>query len=164
MSDFNPTTILDTPVVLGTSSGTQEVQSIDFSGQTTGKAATLALDGETTAALKPKAEVTAAEVKTKLEALSNVGPGEDFELVSVTGPTAGPIVVTFVGKDGNVPAIVPAAAEGSAPVVTTTTQGEKPAEAVQRGTGFADRTGEVSQLTGESPSARRAAHGGEFGD
>lgn len=162
MSD-TPTTILDTPVVLGSAEGTSEVQKIDYTGVTAGKTTTLTFDGETTSNIKAKAEATAAEVQSKLEALSNIPAGS----ITVTGATGGPFTVTFLADEwdqDNVPAITAAAAEGSAPVVTTVTQGESPAEAVIRGTGDADRTGDVSPLTGESPTERRAEHGTEFGD
>lgn len=167
MADFTPTTILDTPIVLGTSQGTQEVQKVDFTPQTTGKAATLELDGAKTANLKPKAEVTGANLKTALEALPNVGPvgsGQTYELVSVT-VTSEVATITFAGKDGNVPTIVAAAAEGTAPTVTTVTQGELPAEAVAKGFGQADATGRVQpRNSGESPKSIRAANAGTYGD
>lgn len=166
MSDFSPTTILDTPVILGTSSGTQEVQKVDFSVQEAAKTSNLEVDGEKTASIKQKSEVTAAEVKTALEALSDVGPvgsGALYELVSVTG-TGGVLTITFGAKSGNVPTIVATSTGSPAPTVTTVTEGEKPAEAVIRGTGNADRTGEVSPLTGKSPKTVRSEHASEYGD
>lgn len=163
MSDFNPTKVLDNPVVLGSSEGTSEVQKVTLAGVGSGKTWKLALDGEETGTIEGNGEATAAEVKTKLEALSNVGPGNDHELESVAGATGGPFTVTFAPEDGDVPQMTGSATEGTA-TVTTVTQGESPADAVTVGTGDADRTGDVSPLTGESPSEFRENNGSDFGD
>lgn len=165
MSDHAPTTILDTPVVLGSAEGTGEVQKLDYTGVTAGKTTTLTFDGETTTALAAKASLTAAAIAAALEALSNIPAGG----VQVTGATAGPYTVVFNPESfdqDNVPTLLAAAAEGSAPVVTVVSTGVSPTgpPAVVTGTGNADRTGDVSPLTGESPSAWRTAHKGEFGD
>lgn len=165
MSNFDPTTILDTPVVLGTAEGTGEVQKIDYSGVTAGKTTTLTFEGETTAALPAKAGLTAAEIQAKLRALSTI-PDDG---VTVTGETGGPYTVVFNPEsftNDNVPLIESAAAEGTAPVVTVVSTGVSPEgpPAVVKGTGQADRTGDVSPLTGESPAKRREGHGAEFGD
>jgi hypothetical protein len=166
MSDFTPTVILDTPIVLGTSQGTQEVQKVDFSVQEAAKTSTLELDGAKTAAIKQKSEVTAAEVLAALTALPNVGPvgsGQEFEVVGVTG-TGGVLTITFVGKDGNVPTLVATSTGSPAPTVSTVTQGEAPAEAVAKGFGQADATGREQPRAGKSPKTVRAEHASEFGD
>lgn len=164
-----PTYVLDNATVLGTSKGTAEVQKIDLTGVTSGKTWTLTLDGETTANIKAKAEATAAEVKSKLEALSNVGPvgsDDEYHVASVTGSTGGPFEVTFGSDDGNVPALTAAAAEGSAPAITTVTAGVAPNEspAVVRGTGLADRTAGTSPLAGKSPKKYREENATPYGD
>lgn len=166
MSDFTPTIILDTPVVLGTSQGTQEVQKVDFSVQEAAKTSTLELDGAKTVSIKQKSEVTAAEVLAALTALSNTGPvgsGQEFEIVSVTG-TGGVLTITFVGKDGNVPTLVATSTGSPAPTVSTVTQGETPAEAVSKGFGQADATAREQPRAGKSPKTVRAEHASEFGD
>lgn len=164
MSD-QPTTILDTPVVLGSPEGTGEVQKIDYSGVTAGKTTTLTFDGDTTGNLAAKAALTAAEVQQALRDLETI-PSDG---VTVSGATGGPFTVVFNAEsfeDDNVPLITAAAAEGSAPVVTVVSTGVSPEgpPAVVKGTGDADRTGDVSPLTGESPAERRSEHGSEFGD
>lgn len=165
MSDFNPTKTLDTPVVLASAEGTGEVQKIDYSGVTAGKATTLAFDGDQTGNLAAKAALTAAEVQQALLDLETIPDGA----VSVSGATGGPFTVVFDAaafEEDNVPLITATAAEGAAPVVTVVSTGvstEGP-PAVVKGTGNADRTNDTSPLTGESPSERRAGHGSEFGD
>ncbi|MGW5689784.1 hypothetical protein ACWEWX_02135 [Streptomyces asiaticus] len=73
---------------------TSEVQTVTVTGSPTGGTYTLTFSGQTTAGIAYNA--TAAQVKTALEALSNVNPGD----VTVTGgPHPGtPVVVTFVGQ------------------------------------------------------------------
>lgn len=164
MSD-TPTTVLDTPVVLGSADGTGEVQKIDYAGVTAGKTTTLTFDGETTTALPAKAGLTAATVDAALEALSSIPSGG----VQVTGATGGPFTVVFNPEDwanDDVPTITSAAAEGAAPAVTVVSTGvsaEGP-PAVVTGTGNADRTGEVSPLTGSSPAQDRVTNKGSYGD
>lgn len=164
MSD-EPTTILDTPVNINSPAGSNEVQKLDYSGVTAGKTTTLTFDGDTTGNLKAKAELTAAEIQSALEDLETIPDGG----VAVSGSVGGPYTVVFDAasfEDADVPTITAAAAEGSAPVVTVVNAGvdnEGP-PAVVTGTGDADRTGDVSPLTGESPSERRESNGSEFGD
>lgn len=165
--DDTVTRVLDTPVVLGSSKGTADVQKIDYTPVTAGKTTTLTLDGETTASIKAKAEATAAEVKSKLEGLDNVGPvgsDDEYHVASVTGSTGGPFTVTFGNDDGNVPALTAAAQEGSPPTITTVTEGVSPAEAVTRGTGNADATTRTAPLAGTSPKADRTANHSKYGD
>ena len=71
-----------------------EVQTVTITGGPTGGTYTLTFSGQTTAAIPYNA--TAAQVKTALEALSNIDPGD----VAVSGgPHPGtPIVVTFGGQ------------------------------------------------------------------
>jgi hypothetical protein len=164
MSD-TPTTILDEPIVLASAEGTGEVQKIDYSGVTAGKATTLAFDGDATGNLAAKAALTAAEVQQALEDLETIPDGG----VTVSGATGGPFTVVFDPapfEDDNVPTITATAAEGAAPVITVVSTGvstEGP-PAVVTGTGAADARERTSPLTGESPAERREAHGSEFGD
>lgn len=164
MSD-TPTTVLDTPVVLGSPEGDGEVQKIDYTGVTAGKTTTLTFDGDTTGNLPAKAGLTAAEVQQALRDLETI-PSDG---VTVGGSTGGPFTVTFNPEsfeDDNVPLITAAAAEGSAPVVTVVSTGVSPTgpPAVVTGTGDADRTGEVSPLTGDSPAEDRVANKANYGD
>ncbi|MCA1220261.1 hypothetical protein [Streptomyces sp. 8L] len=73
---------------------TSEVQTVTVTGSPTGGTYTLTFSGQTTAGIAYNA--TAAQVKTALEALSNVNSGD----VNVTGgPHPGtPVVVTFAGQ------------------------------------------------------------------
>ncbi|WP_050513915.1 hypothetical protein [Streptomyces capuensis] len=73
---------------------TSEVQTVTVTGTPTGGTYTLTFSGQTTAGIPYNA--TAAQVKTALEALSNINVGD----VTVTGgPHPGTaIVVTFVGQ------------------------------------------------------------------
>lgn len=164
MSD-TPTTVLDTPVVLGSPEGTGEVQKIDYTGVTAGKTTTLTFDGDTTGNLPAKAGLTAAEVQQALRDLETI-PSDG---VTVGGSTGGPFTVTFNAEsfeDDNVPLLTAATAEGSAPVVTVVSTGVSPTgpPAVVTGTGDADRTGEVSPLTGDSPAEDRVANKASYGD
>lgn len=161
MSD-TPTTILDEPVILGSSEGTSEVQKVDLTSLTAAKEWTLSFAGETTKKLDAKAAVTAAKVQTALLALSNI-PDDGL---TVAGATGGPFTVTYAAAafdEDNVPQLTGTGDEGTV-TVTTVTQGVAPADAVIRGTGNADRTGEVSPLTGDSPAEDRVAHKGNYGD
>lgn len=161
MSD-TPTTILDEPVILGSSEGTGEVQKVDLTSLTAAKEWTLSFAGETTKKLAAKASVTAANVQAALLALSNI-PDDGL---TVTGATGGPFTVTFAAdafEEDNVPQLTATGDEGTV-AVTTVSQGESPAEAVIRGTGDADRTGDVSPLTGESPAENRVANKATYGD
>lgn len=164
MSD-TPTTILDTPVNIDSPAGSNEVQKLDYSGVTAGKTTTLTFDGDTTGNLKAKAELTAAEIQQALEDLETIPDGG----VAVSGSVGGPYTVIFDAAsfaDADVPTITAAAAEGSAPAVTVVNAGvdnEGP-PAVVVGTGDADRTGEVSPLTGESPAEDRVTNKADYGD
>ncbi|MFH8813138.1 hypothetical protein ACH4GZ_39065 [Streptomyces hygroscopicus] len=105
---------------------TSEVQTVTVTGSPTGGTYTLTFSGQTTSGIPYNA--TAAQVKTALEALSNVNPGD----VTVTGgPHPGtPIVVTFVGQYlgddvGQMTASGAGLTGGTSPAVTvaTTTAG-----------------------------------------
>lgn len=164
MSD-TPTTVLDTPVILGSPEGTGEVQKIDYAGVTAGKTTTLTFDGDTTGNLAAKAALTAAEVETALNDLETIPAGG----VDVSGETGGPFTVVFDAEafeEDNVPLLTAAAAEGAAPVITVVSTGVSPEgpPAVVRGTGDADRTEDVSPLTGDSPAEDRAANKATYGD
>ncbi|MEU2315186.1 hypothetical protein [Streptomyces albidoflavus] len=101
---------------------TSEVQTVTVTGSPTGGTYTLTFSGQTTAGIPYNA--TAAQVKTALEALSNINPGD----VAVTGGPhpATPVVVTFTGQYmGDDQAQMTASATnltgGTSPAVTVTT-------------------------------------------
>lgn len=101
---------------------TSEVQTVTVTGSPTGGTYTLTFSGQTTAGIPYNA--TAAQVKSALEALSNVNVGD----VNVTGgPHPGtPVVVTFVGQylgDDQTQMTASAAGltGGTSPAVTVTT-------------------------------------------
>jgi hypothetical protein len=73
----------------GSSSGTNEVQTITLTGSPTGGTFTLTFNGQTTAPIAYNA--SAATVDSALEALSNIGSGD----VSVTGSSGGPWTIDF---------------------------------------------------------------------
>lgn len=159
MSDFNPTTILDTPVTDIT--GVDEVQKIIFT-KVTGGTFTIDFDGDVTEDIAFNA--TPGAVEDALGALNNLDPSE----ISVSGEAGKNYVLAFEGAwaDQDVPqvAVDSSALTGAEKEVKVETTTAGSGNAVIRGTGNADRTGDVSPLTGESPSARRTAHGTEFGD
>lgn len=70
---------------------TNEVQTVTITGSPTGGTFTLTWNSQTTAGIAYNA--TAATVRTALEALSNIAPGD----VTVTGSAGGPYTVTFGG-------------------------------------------------------------------
>lgn len=72
---------------------TNEVQTVTVTGSPTGGTFTLTWNSQTTAAIAYNA--TAATVRTALEALSNIAPGD----VTVTGSAGGPYTVTFGGAN-----------------------------------------------------------------
>lgn len=75
----------------GDVTATGEVQTVEQSvAGATGTTFTLTVVGQTTSGITLNA--SAATVKTALEALSNVAPGD----VDVTGPAGGPYVITFL--------------------------------------------------------------------
>lgn len=160
-----PTTVLDTPVILGSPEGTGEVQKIDYAGVTAGKATTLIFDGDATGNLAVKAALTAAEVQQALRDLETI-PSDG---VTVSGATGGPFTVVFNAEsfeDDNVPLLTATSAEGAAPVITVVSTGVSPEgpPAVVTGTGNANRTEDVSPLTGDSPAEIRAANKATYGD
>lgn len=164
MSD-TPTTTLDEPVILLNAEGNGEVQKIDYSGVTAGKATTLAFDGDSTGNLAAKAALTAAEVQLALEDLETIPDGG----VTVSGATGGPFTVVFDAasfEDDDVPLITATAAEGAAPVITTVSTGVSPEgpPAVVTGTGAADARERTSLLANPSPTEVRESNGGDFGD
>ncbi|MFF2731786.1 hypothetical protein ACFVS9_28245 [Streptomyces sp. NPDC058008] len=73
---------------------TSEVQTVTVTGTPTGGTYTLTFSGQTTAAIPYNA--TAAQVKTALENLSNINPGD---VATAGGPHPGtPVTVTFAGQ------------------------------------------------------------------
>ncbi|MFD6770601.1 hypothetical protein ACFWC6_30760 [Micromonospora chalcea] len=101
---------------------TEEVQTVTITGTPTGGTYTLTYSGQTTAAIPYNA--TAAQVRTALEALSNVGAGN---VTTSGGPHPGTAVsVTFTGAlaNTNVAQMTASGASltgGSSPTVTVTT-------------------------------------------
>lgn len=164
MSDHAPTRVLDTPVVIG-SAPVDEVQKLVVTAE--GGTFTLTVASKATTAIAWNA--TAAEVQTALEALSTVAPG-DILVTGGPGDSTGskPFILNFAGNfaDENAPAITASAASLTGgthtAVISTVTEGVGNANAVIRGSGNADATERVSPLAGESPTARREAHGSEF--
>jgi hypothetical protein len=164
MGDNTPTTILDSVVTALV--GTDEVQKITV--KATAGTFDIVFNGETAAGVKFNAST--AEVVAALESLDSVSSGD----VAVTGGPGdkegtAPYVITFGGEwgDQDVPVITTVvtnlSGEGAkTAAVTTTTAGV--GSAVQRGTGLADRTDDVSPLTGSSPAAARKANKATYGD
>jgi hypothetical protein len=162
-------TQLDTPVVVDSESGAiNEVQSVKVDG--TGGTFQLLAEGDLTAKLPFNA--TPAAVATALEDLPAIPEGS----VTVSGGVGNsggtnPYLVTFDGPLGgeNVDLLGDAdelTGGGADVTVTVVTAGKDPEEAgaVIRGTGLADRTEDVSPLTGKSPAQKRADSPGDFGD
>lgn len=166
MSD-TPTTILDEPVI--DIDGTNGVLSITVKA-TKGNFKVL-VEGDSTANVKFNA--SAAELKAALEAIGAVDIG-DVTVTGGPGDAEGktPYKLAFAGQyaGDNVPTVttdVTGLEEGSkeAKVATVTAGADENPDAVQRGTGLADRTEDTSPLvTGESPTERREGHKAEFGD
>jgi hypothetical protein len=94
---------------------TEEVQTITEGGSGL-TSYVLHFDGQDTAAIA--AAATAAQVRTALEALSNIAPGD----VTVTGSASGPYTVTFGGQylNTNVPAMTATPTGGSGTVTIAT--------------------------------------------
>jgi hypothetical protein len=166
MSD-TPTTILDE--VITDIDGTNGVASITV--KATKGNFKVAVEGDTTANVKFNA--SAAELKAALEAIGSVDIG-DITVSGGPGDATGtkPYLLAFAGQyaGANVPTVTTDTSgleEGSkeAKVATVTVGTDENPDAVQRGTGLADRTEDTSPLvTGESPTERREAHKAEFGD
>ncbi|MFD7922536.1 hypothetical protein ACFV3R_25330 [Streptomyces sp. NPDC059740] len=105
---------------------TSEVQTVTVTGTPTGGTYTLTFSGQTTAGIAYNA--TAAQVKTALEALSNINPGD---VVVSGGPHPGtPVVIAFAGQYlgedvGQMTASATNLTGGTTPAVTvaTTTAG-----------------------------------------
>lgn len=100
---------------------TEEVQTVTITGTPTGGTYTLTFNGQTTAAIPYNA--TAAQVRTALEALSNIGAGN---VTTSGGPHPGTAVnVTFVGALANTNVAQMTAtgslSGGSTPAVAVTT-------------------------------------------
>lgn len=168
MSD-SPTTVLDTPVVVDSESGgINEVQSVKVDG--TGGTFQLGIEGDLTAKLA--FNVSPANLAAALEDLPAIPEGS----ITVTGGVGNsggtnPYFVTFEGElsGENVDLLADAdelTGGGADVTVTVVTAGKSPEEAgaVVRGTGLADRTEDVSPLTGASPSGDRASNAAKYGD
>lgn len=103
-----------------TGDSTDEVQTVTEGGSGL-TSFTLTYSGQTTAAIL--AAATAAEVRTALEALSNIDVGD----ITVTGAAGGPYTVTFGGKLANADiaamTATPTGGTGTVTVATTTAGG-----------------------------------------
>jgi hypothetical protein len=172
MSDFAPTTVLDTPVTALTTAAIQGAASITVKAKK--GTFVVSVEGDETGDVKFNA--TKEELLAALEDLGAVDSG-DFVVTGGPGDELGtkPYVIT-AAADGqyagaNFPTFTTDAAkleEGAhtAAVATVTTgvdEGDNP-DAVQRGTGNADRTKDVSPLTGVSPAEDRVENGEDYGD
>lgn len=124
---FTGTALVETSVTTNFGQVVNEVQSVAAGGTWTGGNFTLTFNGQTTANLAHTS--TAAQVKTALEALSNIEVGD---VLTSGGPLpTTPIAVTFTGQYSglNVAAMTGSAAglTGTAPAVNiTTTQAGMP--------------------------------------
>lgn len=135
---------------------TSEVQTITLTGDPTGGTYTLTFSGQTTAAIPYNA--TAAQVRTALEGLSNIDPGD---VVTGGGAHPGtPVTVTFGGQftGDNVAQMTASGTNltgGDTPAVTVTTTTAGGAAAASDGTqilaGFL-----VSQIS-FNPTSTKAA-------
>ncbi len=171
MSD-TPTTILDTPV---TDLVTEAVQgSVSITVKAKKGTFVVSLEGDETGDVK--FDATKEELLTALENLGAVDSG-DFVVTGGPGDETGtkPYVIT-ADEDGqyagaNFPTITTDAAkleEGAhtaavAAIKTGVDEGDNP-DAVQRGEGLADRTEDVSPLTGATPAEDRVTNKGSYGD
>lgn len=169
MSD-TPTTILDEPITDITTEAVNEVQKLTLGTAvpTEGKF-TVTLDGETTDEV-----AFDASAATLQAAILNLSSYDDGDIV-VAGDAKGPFTLTYGGAYAgvNVPAAtatgkgLKATLEVLTPTVSTVTAGSPSADnplAVQRGAGLADRTDNVSLLSGDSPAEDRAANKADYGD
>lgn len=122
----------------------QEVQTVTVTGAPAGGTFTLTYAGQTTAGIAYNATVTA--VRTALEALSNLAPGD----VTVTGSAGGPYTVTFTAG-GDVAQMTASGAGltgGTTPdvAVATTTGGGTGEDGLARGLLF---PGDVNLVDGD---------------
>ena len=167
MSD-TPTTILDTPVT--------DISAVQGKASITVKAKkgtfVVSIEGDETGDVKFNA--TKEELLAALENLGAVdsgdfvvtgGPGDElgtkpyFIAASADGQYAGanfPTITTDATK-------LEEGAHTAAVAVVTVGADENPL-AVQRGEGLADRTEDVSPLTGESPAEDRVTNKASYGD
>lgn len=93
--DGDPTSTFSTTAEATIAAGTDEVQTISFSGVPDAGAFTLTYDGVSTGSISHTA--VAADIETALESLSNL------DSVTVTGNFTDDFVVTFTGTDGSQP-------------------------------------------------------------
>lgn len=171
MSD-TPTTILDTPVTDLVTEAVQGAVSITVKAKK--GTFVVSVEGDETGDVKFNA--TKEELLAALENLGAVDSG-DFTVTGGPGDELGtkPYVITAVADGQYAGANFPTfttddtkleeGAETAAVAVKTvgTDEAVNP-DAVQRGTGLADRTEDVSPLTGDSPAEARAENGEDYGD
>jgi len=128
------------------------------------------VEGDETGNVKYNA--TAEELQTALNKLGAIDTG-DVVVTGGPGDATGtkPYVLSFGGQytGANSPTVttdVSGLEEGTktAAVTTTTAGASVNPDAVQRGTGLADRTEETSPLTGKSPVTYRSEHASDYGD
>lgn len=165
MSD-TPTTILDTPIT--NIAGTNGVLSITV--EATKGTFKAVVEGDESAAISFKA--TAEEVQKALLLLGSVDVG-DITVTGGPGDEKGtkPYLLACAGQysGANVPTVTTVTSgleEGAkkATVATATAGTDENPLAVQIGSGDADRTEDVSPLTGDSPAEDRAENGEDYGD
>ncbi len=161
-----PTFILDEPVT--------DISAVNGSKSITVKATKgkfkVVVEGDETGDVK--FDATAEELSAALDKLGSVDVG-DIAVTGGPGDATGtkPYVLKFAGQyaGANVPTIttiVTGLEEGTktATVATVTVGADENPDAVQRGEGLADREGEESPLTDESPAEIRAENGSTYGD
>jgi hypothetical protein len=165
MSD-EPTTILDEPIT--NIAGVNGVDSLTV--EATKGSFKVVVEGDESAAISFKA--TAEEVQKALLLLGAVDVG-DITVSGGVGDEKGtkPYKLAYAGQyaGANTPTVTTVTAgleEGAkkATVAVVTAGTDTNALATQRGTGDADRTEDVSPLTGESPAEDRAANKATYGD
>lgn len=138
---------------------TEGTQKWTLSGVGAAKKWTVEIDGEKAATAALVGNAPAATVQAELNKLSNISPGD----VEVTGAAGGPYTVAYKPASRYANQVAPAptfTAEEGTIASADLTVGGAATNAVQRGTGLADRTGETSALAGETPAAVSTANSG----
>lgn len=167
MSD-QPTTVLDNPVVLDPNGLSNEQGQIVVTAE--GGTWTFTYAGKSTGNLAYN--ISASDLEAAIDGLSTVANG-DIEVSGGPGDATGskPYILTFGDGLGDEDVASPTvngsgltATGTKTAVYTTLRQGAGNVNAVIRGAGRADRTEDVSPLTGQSPAANRSANKATYGD